>query len=354
MGVLLWLLAGCDAVDSGPNKLRDYLQRLVRGLDVEVPAAPLVAPPRIVDAALRPLPVAMANLSVLDFLALSGCELQVNLGRRNSSLGRHASASQRLLLDLEFLDLAPGCVEHLSNSDNPELASEIQRIAAERRRLLPLRIYNAVLAGYEFQSFWRLPPNLDNYPTQTSSEVVDALAWLQSAVKGWLNGNTSGSFEQNQALEGHLATLRAGDGGALLLAAAEASRSLQQATGALDASQRLRNLCPGQQKSRRAEIVETVTVKFFAGEVQPWLAALNRRHHGLITPLLELEGHLSAVLPTEYLTWQRKRDSLLATLHLKPKEHVTAIKSALADCPGVPWSGSESSAASGPRDLLQS
>jgi len=60
------------------------------------------------------------------------------------------------------------------------------------------------------------------------------------------------------------------------------------------------------------------------------------------------------VLPTEYLTWQRERDSLLSTLHMQPKAHVAAIKSALADCPGVPWSGSESSAASGPRDLLQS
>jgi len=334
---LALVLPGCGADSTGSAKLENYVQRLARGLDMALPQAQFVAPPRILDAGLEPLVVPPASIGVLDFLALSGCELQVNLGRRNSSLGRHASASQRLLLDLEFLKLVPPCIEYLQAENTSELAAELARIAEQRRQQLPQRIYNAVLAAPEFQSFWRLPPSLSDYPSQINSEVVDALTWLTAASDRWLNGDYSGEFDEDRGLEHQLARLRSGDGGALMLAAVEVARTLQQATETLQNSAHQRKLCPGGHRSERATITETVTVKFFAGDVQPWLAALNSRRHALMPPLEHLEQLLADILPPNYEQWRQERNTRLTALQQQPKMHVAAIKNAMADCPGVPW-----------------
>jgi hypothetical protein len=45
------------------------------------------------------------TLTLIDFLALSGCKLQANIAKRNTTMGRNASVSQRLIFDLEFIRL---------------------------------------------------------------------------------------------------------------------------------------------------------------------------------------------------------------------------------------------------------
>ena len=109
----LLLLTGCGQSDSGLVHLNEYLSRLstVTGTALESQALPRfdLAPPLPGKVG----PTTNQQIDLIDFLSLTGCSLQVNLGRRNTQLGRTASPSQRLLLDLEFLDLAPACIELL-------------------------------------------------------------------------------------------------------------------------------------------------------------------------------------------------------------------------------------------------
>ena len=102
------LLSGCSESSSVP--LDKYLTRLANSLDrpITVKADRLPPLPRSRDLQIDPQ---SHSIGLLDLLALNGCELSITIGNINSSLGKLASDSQRLLLELEFLSLAPDCAK---------------------------------------------------------------------------------------------------------------------------------------------------------------------------------------------------------------------------------------------------
>jgi hypothetical protein len=329
----LLLAAALGACSRGPgDDLERYLGRLEGALDSTAPAAgeagrPL--PPRV--GALQ-LTVPRDSIDALDFLALRGCALQVTVGKRNSSLGRLAAPSQRLLLELEFLRLAPACSEQLRDEGRDELAATLERAAAGKREQLPARIFNATLGSEEFRSFWRAPAALGRYPEQTSSEPVSALAAIDALAARWLAGDYRAD---NEAFELLLSTVARGDGGALLAALALQRQALSRADGILARRAAKGPLCTGGLVPGEVEVLRTVVRKFFVGGVQPWSAAVDRRRQQLLPPLRALEDRLAAVLPTAYVQWREQRDGALAAA-AAPRQHVEAILALLADCPGGP------------------
>ena len=325
-------LAGCSPPETGPEYIDDYLQRLARTLNTPVPVSgKLWAPPRLQDAGVAKLPIPGSKLDVLDFLSLSGCALQVNLGRRNSSLGRTASPSQQLLLDLEFLALAPACIATLVDQGKTDIAAQLVDAQSTRTAFLRQRIFNALLAGPEYSRFWKLPPKLQAYPDQVGGRVIEALHWFNQAIRMWLEGRYEFQVDQ---LETQLYHLRSGDGGSLLLAAVVQARILEQATAAVDARGDSAPLCPQNLTTGTAKTLATVVVKYFAGQVQPWLARLHQRQRALMPPILGIEAQLEPALPEGYRRWLSMRDATLATLGSMPRQHVTALQRLGASCPG--------------------
>ena len=160
----LLLLTSCGQSDSGLAHLNEYLTRLsaVTGTALESQALPRfdLAPPLPEKGG----PTSNQQIDLIDFLSLTGCSLQVNLGRRNTQLGRTASPSQRLLLDLEFLDLAPACIELLKTRDDTALAATIRAASNDRKQSLPSAVFDAVLLGPEWRAFWHADPILGDYP----------------------------------------------------------------------------------------------------------------------------------------------------------------------------------------------
>jgi len=332
-------LLACGGASTSSARLEDYVSRLERALEVERPAAPTFRPPRLSEARLAKLPINTTAISVLDFLALSGCELQVNIGRRNSTLGRNASSSQALLLDVEFLHQVPHCVTRLKKQNNTTLATTLETMADERKAALPRRIFNALLAESEFGELWHLPPQLDDYPAHVNGDVIASLNYFDTVIRQWLQGNYSANFANHNALfEGHLAQLRAGDGGALLLASSTLYRYLAQASVLLRNRNTDKPLCPGGRVTRSAEIAQTVITKFFTTHTQPWLASVNARRHSLMAPLQSIEEQLAPVLPVTYKAWQAQRDATLNTTAEAPKSHIATVKAVFAACASTPWS----------------
>ena len=329
--LLCALLAGCDAPDTGPKLLEDYLARLTRTVGVDSDPGSPDKPPSIVAAQLEPLPLPASQIGMLDFLSLTGCELQQNLGRRNSHLGRHASLSQQLLLDLEFLEQAPRCIARIEET-NPELAAQLSAFASARRAALPGSIYNAVLAGPEWRSLWRPPAALADYPAQNSNDIGATLTQLASRVERWLAGDWQAD---NLVFESLLSELRAGDGGALLLAATLQAETLAAASDAVDRQRARGSLCPFGGDTTASRRLRTVAAKYFAGAVQPWLADLRRRRAVLLPPVQRIERALGAALPAAYRDWQQARDTALATLTAAPRRHAQSISQSLADCGGI-------------------
>ena len=321
-------LVACGS--GGPEAdMADYLARLQRTLETTAPPvkpAPIKAPPRSgqIQLAIQP-----GNLDALDFLALRGCAVQATVGKRNSSLGRMAAPSQQLLLDLEYLRLAPDCIASLRERGESSLATTLEAAYTLKREQLPASIFNATLGGPEYRQLWRASRTARSYPQQTSSAVTSALQQVTSLSTRWLDGQYAAD---NRAFEIALGEIAGGDGGELQQALALQQSWLSRAD--LVVRQRANGdpLCEPGRTSGQAEIVQTVVRKFFIGKIQPWSADLARRYHELVPSITELETLLQGVLPITYSEWQDGRNRQLQTMMTAPRDHVTALQALLEPC----------------------
>ena len=128
------MLFSCAEPDQ--YRLNDYVVRLSRLLESDIPMrAHVEIPqmPRIGEVRFEP---PMAGVDILEFLRLGDCELQQWIAERNSSLGRFAPASQRLIYEVNFLRLADSCIQALTE-DHPSLAEELKSVREQKRETLP-------------------------------------------------------------------------------------------------------------------------------------------------------------------------------------------------------------------------
>ncbi len=323
------LLSGCQESSPGLDTLNRYLERLSGATEIPLetlpPSRQELAPPKLLKTMVPPA----EQIDLIDFLSLSGCELQVNLGRRNSQLGRSASPSQRLLLDLEFLRLAPACIDFLRQQQDDTLADALERTGAQRQQWLPLAVYEAVLAGPEWQDFWSTPTTLTHYPQQTDTLILQTLAKMTGMIEAWVSGHWTAS---NREFELLLSELRAGDGGALLLSMDRVTQQLARANDLLNRTRQEKPLCPYGKETERSRAVRAVVQRFFVSELQPWLVQLRKRKELLAGPITALETPLRDVQPQLYRDWTNRRDALLENQSQVIRQHVHTIQQALSEC----------------------
>jgi Protein of unknown function (DUF3080) len=238
--------------------------------DPEVKTTSAPSPPNSAELLLN---IPSDGLDRLDFLALSGCAVQATILKRNSGLGRMAKPSQRLLLELEYLRLAPPCITHLHDKDKSALADFLREAWQLRREHLPALIFNATLGSDEYHAFWLAVPVPGQYPRVSHTVAVAALDAINTHTRHWL----SGAYQaQNRDFEVLLGEVAGGGGAALLLSrAAQTEQSLQ----------------------------------------------------ALLPLITDLEAQLNAVLPRRYRSWMDERNQRVAALadaschHLKQLEH---------------------------------
>ncbi len=330
--LLLVALAGC-AERSPDTPFTTYLTRLARTLDV-APDAPfemtapghIPAPPRV--GALQ-VPLERGRLDALDFLALHGCALQVTVGRKNSSLGRFARPSQALLLELEFLRLAPDCIDALRAQAKADLAEQLEAARQLKRKQLAARIFNATLGGEEYRAFWRTVRPPGDYPAVPDPVTLQALHAISTAAKRWLDGDYGVDGFEFELL---LSEVAGGDGGGLLTALRRQAHWLGAADDLLRARAAQGPLCGKNLRHTAADILPNVVEKYFVAGIQPGAAALNRRYHELLPPVRELENTLAAALPEAFEQWRAQRDAVLRAGAQAPRRHVLNIQQLLQPC----------------------
>jgi len=205
----LILLDGCQPAEPD-TPLEVYLSRTGAAQSI-APSDELKVPPVVVDLQ---LPIPWGTLDTLDLVNLSGCTVQATIGKRNSSLGRYAKPSQRLLLELEYLQLAPPCID-LLRDHNSTLANAIDAAWRQRQKQLPALIFNATLGSDEYRSFWLAPRAPGDYPVVSLAVAVSALKRINRHVCRWLSGDYQA---QNRDFEVLLSQVAGGDAGALMQA----------------------------------------------------------------------------------------------------------------------------------------
>jgi len=329
LGPALLALLGACAPGGGEERLQTYADRLQRPLDTQGASSPLQGVPIPPRAEALQIPLAGSDLDGLDFLRLRGCALQNTVARRNSSLGRLAPPSQRLLLELAFLRDAPACIRVQEEKGNAELARLLAEALGQKRAQLPARLFNATLGSREYRDFWRSNSGLGAYPETAGSQVVTALEQITGSAKSWLGGDFQAD---GAALELALGAIAQGDGGELIAALELQARTLDMLNDAIDRTIQAGPLCTPALRPANAPILRTVVQKFFIGGVQPWAADVNQRYHLLLKPIRRLEALLAEALPPAYGTWRDARDAALDQTRSAPATHVRRLQALLGPC----------------------
>ncbi len=298
-------------------------------LETKIPPAggqPLQAMP-----AARELRVDLAQpkIDFLEFLRLSDCHLQRLVAGRNSSLGKLAQPSQRLIYELEFLHHGAACQAALKATERGELAHKLGQVLRQKREQLPVMIWQATLGAGEMRAFWKVPAELGAYPAATAAEVPMAMARLLRRVERWL----SNDWRVNElALERDLQLLKTGDGGALLQAWKLLADELGRGTGLLNNRLAEQPLCYKEQPNQRADILLNVVQQQFIAGIQPWAVALSQRRYQLLPAVVKLEQTLQQAEPASYHQWRQQRDKQFSAAFDAPKQHVAAIQPLLEQC----------------------
>jgi len=325
------VVSSCSEREVGAAKLANYIERLSTAAETGIVERGQNISQRVdlpSDLDTDSL-TATGSLSLIDFLSLSGCELQVNIAKRNTSMGRTASASQRLILDLEFLRLAPACVTLMEEKEEDSIADTLRDNIELRRINLPASIFAATLGGPEWRKFWEQPMLLGSYPESASADSAQALWELSERVQRFLAHNWSAADED---LEPLLSDIRANSGGQLLAAAALQSGYLEHANDVLRSASSEGIYCKLEAITEAGTITKTVVAKYFASDVQRWSAQVSQRHYEIQSALIALESHLTSTLPPRYVDWVTQRDALLHGLYAAPREHVAVIKNTVNAC----------------------
>ena len=323
----LALLQACQP--GGPaSPFKRYLSQFSLALSLP-PLAPGFTPvPSLPEASgIAPI-LTPGNIDTPDFMLLSGCAVQSNISKRSTSLGQFAKPSQRLLLELEYLQLAPACISRLRDRSRTVLAARLEAAHLQKQAQLPILIFNATLGSDEYRSLWLSAPEPGGYPRSKSSAMVAALESINSLAERWLTGDYSA---HNRELELLLSEVAGGDGGASLYRWSRQIDWLAAADRMLQQGLATRTLCLEQTRDRTLQQTATAA-SYFTRVLHPLIEQSQRRYLESTAPIHQLEIQLGQVLPPLYRQWMTARHEHISTLATAPGKHLELLQHFLQIC----------------------
>ncbi|MDG1945543.1 MAG: DUF3080 family protein [Halioglobus sp.] len=319
--VTVTMLLGCQP-QAAEAPFSNYLSRLSLALSVATPDTPPAAPLLPSTLADIRLSIPTSALDSLDFLSVRGCAVLTNIRKRSTGLSRQAKPSQRLLMTLEFLRLAPTCIRQLHNENNTTLADRLQSFTVEQRGQLPALIFNATLGSEEYRAFW-LPKSAPGaYPRAHHSDSLAALHAINHHADHWLRGDYRTPERGFELLLGDVA---GGEGGVILQALSEQGDHLADADLLVQRHIRLESRCRIHASFNASRDLTMRILEIFNANVAPFTVWMSERHKALAAPILDLESQLATILPSVYRQWIILRKSRAARGMSAPKKHMSQL-----------------------------
>lgn len=267
LGILT--LVGCT--QQGDDLLADYVKRVSRVLDADIPAVtPVNLPAYPQTRALRQSPPEV-QIDVLDAWSLRGCEVFTLMGERNSILGRVADPLIRLDYERRLLTLMPECLATEAGLDD-DLVTELEGILDLKRQVFPLHLFNATLANPDYQSYWR--GGSEGFAAEDEVDFEGYRA-AQQALANYSEQPLT--VVQAQWLQSMERIAGYSMGGRSLTAMRWAIQALEQSEQMLRVAAADARLCPMGRPLQELGFARNVMGNVFAREVQPWLVSVDQR-----------------------------------------------------------------------------
>ncbi len=268
-----WLVA-CSRYAEPQGIFENYLYRLANSLDVSHAENMSLGPKKLPRYPIKnqmTYDIPATSINLVEFLKLSPCDLQRHVGQRNSSLGRLMKPTQKLLYERQFITLAETCLQELESTS--ELAIVISDVLKNKYQQWPMVMWNAFFSSEEVVHLFSMSsrPLTSKELQENPTELYASLALLERVFSQKTHIN---SQEIENAYSIFASTKRIG----------ELRLSMQLAYYYVDLAERLlslrienKPLCFKQRTNAQFEVVNTVFLKFYIGEVQPYLAALHQQ-----------------------------------------------------------------------------
>lgn len=285
--IVAWLLlsatlaiVGCDR-SSPEAMLENYASRVGNTLDEDIETdfetdgrLPLFPARRD-----RLQPLTDIRQGLIEVLALRHCDLLHLIAERNSSLGKVMPPSQQLVYELRFLDRLRSCRRRLDQTPNAdsELLAQVNKIYAVKQRELPAALWNAIYVSGEMElNFSRGDPPLALSTDSGTPPAISALERLAGLVRliskpDWVLPTLLDEIEQP-----YEALNRDRFGSQWLKSVLLLTETLERTAEGIEKREARYPLCPQQRPTPDAKILMNVFTKFYAGEVQPYLARVHR------------------------------------------------------------------------------
>ena len=237
------------------------------------------------------LPWPESTIDLLDSLKLSRCAVALPIMKKNSTLGRFHSQSQRLILESEILHQLPDCIKQHSTDD--ALAVKLQAAYQEKIFGQQHMVWSALFSSQEFQRFASLSSGMLSIQ-ETHVDINGP-----QALEHWFS-----VFEQlsqhrpipAQPLESSLQSL------ALNPALGQWIRStlaiLTTLTTTTEHIQVHQNICLAPIKPSEKTRIHRVCHRFFIKDIHPLVSRLKRlgdRLHRDLTGLHAQASHINTV-----------------------------------------------------------
>lgn len=348
-------LQGCMRAPEERAMVDDYLWRLANVLEQEQPdlSSRVFSYP---EKRGMTLSVSTHGIDLLDFLSMTGCQLQITAAQKNSGLGRVMMASQQLLYQWQFLQDSESCLPHLARTD-PELYRQLQAVVEVKRQELARYAWLALWAGPEMRTYfgatqqWLSEQQQILLPEEDLQLLLKIAGFTRSmqrlAMASEIQNNAQSvgadmSVERyREPLEQVLYRLsQSNRGGEVLTTVSELTRLLNQGTTML-AEGRAKPVCPQGRVTAQAKILHTVFLKFYIGQVQPYLAFVHKAAEGWFEQIAALRGAFDIAEPAAFHVFGQiidntRNDGLWQQYKVAVQAHTRAWQAILGDCGLMP------------------
>ncbi|MEZ5450364.1 MAG: DUF3080 family protein [Thiolinea sp.] len=346
------LLGGCNQ-PAAQALLEDYLDSMSRVLETPIDTdlgTALLDLPALPEKRERRLPVTDIREGIIEVWDFQQCGMMHLIAERNSSLGKVMPASQKMAYELRFMAALQVCRDQLQALAQPSTEQQafLQRlleIHALKQANLPADIWNGIYASDEITQHFALgqPPLPPDYAghghVQRALERLQVLAGLATAdplqPPDWL-----------PELEDSYYALYSSDFGAQWLTGLRLlTQTLERAAIALEQRLQRQAFCFPGHRPRRAEILGNIFRKYYAGQVQPYMALIQREGR----EWLAVHEQIMAQLPVpaamqayrEQVISQDTPDSLWQSWQQANQRHTRAWQQILRQCGMMPGQDQE-------------
>jgi Protein of unknown function (DUF3080) len=333
--VILLLLPACSDQQSLESSMENYRYRLGNVFQIELqshPGSQLL--PQYPSRRDLQLPLQPLAVNLLEFLRLSRCELQRLIGERNSSLGRVMADSQKLIYHQRFIALAEKCIRQLRDVKNESLAAKVESARHVKVADTPAAVWNASFASQEFQQLFSVAasPLTLLEAQQDAAVLVSAIETLRRLLK--LSSDlSSGELEAQYAVIGSDKYL-----GRLLRSQWQLSNELDSLSDQIEQKLAARLICLKSQPTAQAKIMQRVFLRFYIGEVQPYISGVYRQSRDVKVLIERLLSEVSIAQPEPFvvywgLSWEEHNtQSVWSRFNISVQRHTRLWQNLLEQC----------------------